>query len=212
MNYEATTDDEKLYYIVPRQNHMSLGREYTKTYQFSSGIMSYLRLRRATIFDPPTPLDRFLRSPLDAVVQWLYSILVFLRGAPFQLSKNKPIIRVVCVSDTHTHTPHVPDGDLLIHAGDLTNAGTVKDVQAQLDWLNSLPHRHKVVIAGNHDSYFDPGSRQPVDKESGARLNYYNINYLENQSLQLKFKGPRPRLLNLYGSPDIPQCGGSNFA
>lgn len=92
----------------------------------------------------------------------------------------------------------------------MTNAGTVKDIQAQLDWLNSLPHKHKVVIAGNHDSYFDPKSRQSVDKASGAKLNYHNINYLENQSLQLKFKGPR--LLNLYGSPNIPKCGGSDFA
>jgi predicted MPP superfamily phosphohydrolase len=172
--------------------------------------MGYFRLRRARIFDPLTPLDKFLLSPLCAIVQRLYIILLFLRGAPFQPPKNKPSIRIVCISDTHTHTPQIPDGDLLIHAGDMTNAGTVKDIQAQLDWLNSLPHKHKVIIAGNHDSYFDPKSRQSVDKASGAKLNYYNIHYLENQSLQLKFKGPR--LLNLYGSPDIPQCGGSDFA
>jgi predicted MPP superfamily phosphohydrolase len=172
--------------------------------------MAWFRLRRVNIFDPPTLLDKFLLSPLCAIIQRLYNILLFLRGAPFRLPKNKPPIRIVCISDTHTHTPQIPDGDLLIHAGDLTNAGTVKDIQAQLDWLNSLPHKHKVIIAGNHDSYFDPKSRQSVDKESGAKLNYYNINYLENQSLQLKFRGPR--LLNLYGSPDIPKCGGSDFA
>lgn len=172
--------------------------------------MSYFRLRRASIFDPPTTLDRYLLSPLCAIVQRLYTILLFLRGAPFNPPKNKPPIRIVCISDTHTHTPDIPDGDLLIHAGDLTNNGTVNDIQAQLDWLNSLPHKHKIVIAGNHDSYFDPKSRQPVDKASGAKLNYHNINYLENQSLELKFKGGRS--LNFYGSPDIPQCGGPDFA
>jgi Calcineurin-like phosphoesterase len=166
--------------------------------------------RRATIFDPPTPLDRLLISPLRVLVQYIYSILLLLRGPPFKPPQNKPPIRVVCISDTHTNTPDIPTGDLLIHAGDLTNAGTVKEIQAQLDWLNSLPHRHKVFIAGNHDSYFDPKSRKDIDRTSEAKLNYGNLHYLRNQSLQLKFKGGRT--LNLYGSPDIPQCGGTDFA
>jgi Calcineurin-like phosphoesterase len=170
----------------------------------------WLRLRRATIFDPPTLLDKFLLSPLRALIQHVYAILLILRGAPFKPPQNKPSIRIVCISDTHTHTPQVPNGDVLIHAGDLTNAGTIKDIQAQFDWINSLPHKHKIVIAGNHDSYFDPNSRMSVDKKSGAKLNYHDIHYLQNQSLRLKFEGNRT--LNFFGSPDIPRCGGSDFA
>lgn len=166
--------------------------------------------RRQNIFEPLTPLDSFLLSPLRILLQHLYSILLYLRGSPFKTPQNKPAIRVVCISDTHTNTPSIPDGDLLIHAGDLTNAGNIKEIQAQLDWLNSLPHRHKVFIAGNHDSYFDPKSRKPEDKAARAKLNYHSLHYLENQTLQLKFKGGRS--LNLYGAPDIPQCGGSDFA
>jgi hypothetical protein len=166
--------------------------------------------RRKSIFDPLTPLDRFLLSPLQIIIQYLHSILLTLRGKPFKPLPNKPAIRVICISDTHTHTPSIPDGDLLIHAGDLTNSGTIKDIQAQLDWLASLPHRHKVFVAGNHDSYFDPKSRQPEDKASGAKLNYHDLHYLQNESLVLKFKGGRT--LNLYGAGDIPQCGGSDFA
>lgn len=96
----------------------------------------------------------------------------------------------------------------MIHAGDLTNAGTVKEIQAQLDWLASLPHREKILIAGNHDSYFDPKSRRDEDKRK--KLNFRTLHYLENKAITLKFKGGRK--LNFYGSPDIPQCGGSEMA
>lgn len=99
-------------------------------------------------------------------------------------------------------------GDLLIHAGDLTNSGTIEEIQAQIDWLDALPHREKIFVAGNHDSYFDPKSRKAEDK--GGRLDYKSLHYLENTAITLKFKGGRK--LNFYGSPDIPQCGGSEFA
>lgn len=66
-------------------------------------------------------------------------------------------MRIVCISDTHTYGEHVdvPEGDVLIHSGDHTFRGTYGEVHASLKWLESLPHKHKVVIAGNHDFYFD---------------------------------------------------------
>ena len=36
--------------------------------------------------------------------------------------------RFVCVSDTHNSTPKLPTGDVLIHAGDLTNQGSYQEV------------------------------------------------------------------------------------
>jgi calcineurin-like phosphoesterase family protein len=160
------------------------------------------------MWDPPTALDRFLDSPLRAIISFIYAFLLSIRGAPFRPPRNKPVVKVICISDTHTNTLDIPNGDVLIHAGDLTNAGTVQEIQAQLDWLNSLPHREKIVIAGNHDSYFDPKSRKEEDKNK--KLNFGSIHYLQNKSITLKFKGGRK--LNFYGSPDIPQCGGSSFA
>jgi predicted MPP superfamily phosphohydrolase len=179
-------------------------------YLQTSEKMPFPWQRRSSIFDPPTALDLFLLSPLRAIIQSIYLFLLALRGAPFKPPRSKPKIRVVCLSDTHTNTPAVPPGDLLIHAGDLTNRGTVKDIQAQLDWLNSLPHKHKIIIAGNHDSYFDPKSRKEVDKTSGIKLELYDMHYLQNQSVSLRFKDSRT--LNIYGAADIPQCGGSDFA
>ncbi|KAH8802806.1 Metallo-dependent phosphatase-like protein [Xylogone sp. PMI_703] len=164
--------------------------------------------RRKNIWDPPTPLDEILESPLQALIHHLYVLFLFIRGAPFLPPRNKPSIRVVCISDTHTNTTEVPDGDLLIHSGDLTNAGTIKEIQEQLDWIDSLPHKEKIVVAGNHDSYFDPKSRK--EEDNGKKLNLKSIHYLENKSITLKFKGGRK--LNIFGSPYIPQCGGSDFA
>lgn len=85
----------------------------------------------------------------------------------------------------------------------------MEEIQQQLDWLASLPHREKIFIAGNHDSYFDVKSRKEEDKK-GRKLNFRNLHYLENKAVTLKFKGGRK--LNFYGSPDIPQCGGNDFA
>ncbi|CAA7263429.1 unnamed protein product [Cyclocybe aegerita] len=59
--------------------------------------------------------------------------------------------RFVCVSDTHSRSFSVPDGDVLLHAGDLTNTGTVSDFEKTVNWLAELPHKIKIIIAGNHD-------------------------------------------------------------
>lgn len=164
--------------------------------------------RRKQIWDPPTALDLLLDSPLRAVIQIIYALFLTLRGAPFLPPRNKPNVKIVCISDTHTNTLAIPNGDVLIHAGDLTNNGSVEEIQQQLDWLASLPHREKIVIAGNHDSYFDPKSRRAED--NGKKLNYRTLHYLENKAITLKFKGGRK--LNFYGAPAIPKCGGSDFA
>ncbi|OSD08416.1 Metallo-dependent phosphatase [Trametes coccinea BRFM310] len=63
--------------------------------------------------------------------------------------------RFVCISDTHSHIFHVPPGDVLLHAGDLSRHGTLRDLEVTLDWLKSLPHPAKYFIAGNHDLCLD---------------------------------------------------------
>lgn len=62
-------------------------------------------------------------------------------------------MRLVLISDTHgLHgTLDVPDGDVLIHAGDFTLNGTVEEVVEFNHFLEGLPHGEKIVIAGNHD-------------------------------------------------------------
>jgi len=72
-------------------------------------------------------------------------------------STSKRPIRVVCISDTHElhRELFVPDGDLLIHAGDFTFWNHAPKIQDFNDWLGELPHQYKVAIPGNHDRAFN---------------------------------------------------------
>jgi Icc-related predicted phosphoesterase len=72
-------------------------------------------------------------------------------------------MRIVCLSDTHLRHaggPAIPDGDVLVHAGDFTKSGTLPEVAAFDAFLATLPHPRKIVVAGNHDFLFqnDPGT------------------------------------------------------
>jgi len=62
-------------------------------------------------------------------------------------------MRLVCLSDTHNlhERLRVPDGDVLVHAGDATMQGGEEELRRFADWLRGLPHRRKVLVAGNHD-------------------------------------------------------------
>jgi hypothetical protein len=175
------------------------------------GFLQYLHLRRRSAWDPQTPLDIFLSSPLQWIMYHIYHLILLLRGHPFRPQKDSTPVRVVCLSDTHDRVvENVPDGDLLIHAGDLTTDGTAADIQRQIDWLDSLPHRHKVVVAGNHDSWFDPSARKAEDRADGRTVDLKSLVYLQDRLVTLEFEGGR--MLNVYGAADIPKCGGSSFA
>jgi Icc-related predicted phosphoesterase len=61
----------------------------------------------------------------------------------------------IVLSDTHElhRDVEVPPEDLLVHAGDITLFSRQPAVLRDFNlWLGELPHRHKVVIPGNHDS------------------------------------------------------------
>jgi Icc-related predicted phosphoesterase len=101
-------------------------------------------------------------------------------------------VRLVAISDTHgLHRQlTIPDGDILIHAGDVTGRGQLSQVADFNEWLGTLPHRHKLVIAGNHDFCFE---RQP--DETTALLT--NCIYLFDEAITLDG-------LHFYGSPWQP--------
>lgn len=68
------------------------------------------------------------------------------------------MVRIVCMSDTHSHQKFqfkIPNGDIFIHAGDFTKTGALKEVIDFNEWIGKLPHKHKLVIAGNHELSFD---------------------------------------------------------
>lgn len=83
----------------------------------------------------------FLRGPVDGSYE---------PGHP-------DFVRFVFISDTHTYHKMVkmPKGDVLVHTGDFTFQGRLKEVSAFSDWLATLDFKHKIVISGNHEITFD---------------------------------------------------------
>ncbi|XWW96260.1 hypothetical protein V2A60_004233 [Cordyceps javanica] len=143
--------------------------------------------------------QRFRESPALFIAQHLYRHRALPRRAP---DPESP--------------PAVPSGDVLVHAGDLTVHGTFAELQAQLAWLNALPHRYKVVVAGNHDLLLDPAfvARSPdriCEEEGAARrdLDWGNVVYLNNTSARLTFPGGR--VVHVFGSPWTPSFGNWAF-
>jgi Icc-related predicted phosphoesterase len=102
-------------------------------------------------------------------------------------------MRIVCISDTHMFHDKlvIPDGDVLVHAGDLCGHGTVAEVQRFDTFLATLPHRHKVVIAGNHDWCFQ---REP----EAARAALAHATYLQDSGVVIDG-------LRFWGAPWQPE-------
>jgi Icc-related predicted phosphoesterase len=104
-------------------------------------------------------------------------------------------MRIVCLSDTHNCNAQieVPDGDVLIHAGDATIRGTELEVEEFLSWFSALPHRHKIFVAGNHDWLYETQNRY-----ARLRTANFKIKYLQDSATEIEG-------LKIYGSPWQPR-------
>lgn len=103
-------------------------------------------------------------------------------------------MRVVLLSDTHGLHDRViiPEGDILVHAGDLTSSGKMKEVAAAAAWIRKQPHKHKIVVAGNHDWLFERNLALALEFMQGEGLVYL-------QDTETTIEG-----LRFYGSPWQP--------
>ena len=103
-------------------------------------------------------------------------------------------MQIVAISDTHgKHRDlKIPDGDILIHAGDVTRGGTKEKVIDFLKWFAAQKHTYKVFVAGNHDFYFEE-----TDSNKIRRLIPKNIIYLNDSGVEIND-------LKFWGSPITP--------
>ncbi len=101
-------------------------------------------------------------------------------------------MKIIVISDTHgLHwSLNIPVGDILVHAGDLTNRGILEEVREFNTFLGTLPHPHKIVIAGNHDFCFE-------ENREACEEALTNSIYLQDQEITID--GVR-----FYGSPWQP--------
>lgn len=93
-------------------------------------------------------------------------------------------MKIVCISDTHLQHLKmpilIPDGDVLIHAGDATMQGTLPEVRAFSEWFGNLPHKHKIFVAGNHDWSFQ------MDRSRAIRALPIGCIYLEDSEAEIE--------------------------
>lgn len=108
-------------------------------------------------------------------------------------------MKIVCISDIHGMHNKItlPDGDMLIVAGDFTDTGKPNQLRAFAHWMGKQPHQHKVVVAGNHDQLFEENRHRALQN---MRLEC-DFHYLQDQSVEIGG-------LQFYGSPWQPEfCG-----
>jgi len=67
--------------------------------------------------------------------------------------RRRKKMRIVAFSDTHgSHEDiDVPDGDVLIFAGDMACSGALSDYEDFARWFDAWEHPTKIIVAGNHD-------------------------------------------------------------
>ena len=63
-------------------------------------------------------------------------------------------MKILHLSDTHGHHRKIndlPQADVVVHSGDISNNGTEEEVLDFLNWYIELPYPHKIFVTGNHD-------------------------------------------------------------
>ena len=138
----------------------------------------------------------------------------------FQLDPDTDpnVIKVLAISDTHGHhseIKNIPSADILVHAGDFTESGSWRHIQAYNEWIGDLllkqnKFKFAVLIAGNHDITLD----QDYYTERGYKTHHKGLAkqykicadcvhkgisvYLEDEAVELLG-------ITIYGSPYQPE-------
>lgn len=115
------------------------------------------------------------------------------------------MLKIIAISDTHNehHRLHaendvqLPDGDVVVHAGDFTNRGKINELHSFFTWYERLPHKAKIVISGNHDKLLQS---EPSKTEELIRKWAPSVIYLKDSSVTVNG-------VKFYGSPWQPEFG-----
>lgn len=105
------------------------------------------------------------------------------------------LLTMVTLSDTHGlhwNLGTLPVGDVLVHAGDMCNSGSLDDLADFADWLDTLNYKHKIVVAGNHDRCLQDSP------ERAQELLEDRCIYLQDSSVEIDG-------VKFYGSPWQPE-------
>lgn len=103
-------------------------------------------------------------------------------------------MKIIFISDTHGkhHQIELPEGDMIIHSGDISSRGRINEVEEFLAWFTLLDYKYKIFIAGNHDFYFENKSQSSIQE-----IMREGVYYLCNSGIEIEG-------LRIYGSPITP--------
>lgn len=120
------------------------------------------------------------------------------------------MIRIVAISDTHTHHNKILNIEntikddcinILIHSGDSTKLGEKDEMIEFLDWFNNIKNfQYKFLISGNHDWCFVNKEEWLLSKLDELKQN--NCIYLEDNHFIIETK---EKNIKIYGSPWQPK-------
>jgi len=117
------------------------------------------------------------------------------------------MLKIAAISDTHNYHYLIPEfkeinslgedkeplsGDILIHAGDATFWGDMKETETFLKWYGELNFKHIIFTPGNHDRYFE---QNPTDARKMCEDN--NVILLNHEAITLEG-------IKFFGSPYTP--------
>ena len=130
--------------------------------------------------------------------------------------KNKNVIKILCISDTHskhtkleTFVKEFPNCDILIHTGDITSAGNFSGFKSYSQWLSKLKQenkfKHSLLIAGNHDLHLDV--RYKGIWQHNKRIAKQCVDYIRQECVAHYLKDESIELygIKFYGSPYTPE-------
>lgn len=103
-------------------------------------------------------------------------------------------MKFVIISDTHGQHKNLtlPKGDVIIHAGDISQRGKESEILDFLNWFKDLDFKYKIFIAGNHDFFFEETSEKDIQK-----IIPENIIYLCDSGVEVEN-------IKIWGSPITP--------
>lgn len=112
-------------------------------------------------------------------------------------------MKLLHISDTHGFHSRFPQErfegiDVVVHSGDCSNHYNTMfneaEVRSFIDWYSRIPVKHKIYVAGNHDTSIERRMITPADFHAAG------ITYLENAGVTIDG-------IKFWGSPYTPTFG-----
>jgi len=108
------------------------------------------------------------------------------------------VITVVVMSDSHGKHRDVviPECDILIHAGDISNFNRQEHYEDFFPWFSSRSARYKIFIGGNHDDMLESEERREFLKRF-PELNHLDGNMVEVMGLKIWGSAVQPKAFDM---------------